>query len=147
MANVSIHARDRATAHGRAYVSPVLDYPSEGGGFQPELVFDEIILEQRRLARREKSKRDAELLQLHVLAVNAMTGSRSQHVRERALSWVDTWEKEALCSPCYITKWRYILNLPASELHQAMLRPDAEGVALRQNTPFGFLKRSCNGQE
>jgi hypothetical protein len=39
--HVSIHARDRATTHGRAYASPVLDYPPEGGGFQPELVFDE----------------------------------------------------------------------------------------------------------
>jgi hypothetical protein len=37
------HARDRATTHGRAYASPVLDYPHEGGGFQPELVFDEFI--------------------------------------------------------------------------------------------------------
>jgi len=26
-------------------------------------------------------------------------------------------------------------------LRQAMLRPDDDGVALRQNTPFGFLKR------
>jgi hypothetical protein len=39
--DVSIHARDRATTHGRGYASPVLDYPPEGGGFQPELVFDE----------------------------------------------------------------------------------------------------------
>jgi hypothetical protein len=39
---VSIHARDRATTHGRAYVSAVLDYPPEGGGFQPELAFDEV---------------------------------------------------------------------------------------------------------
>jgi hypothetical protein len=39
--DVSIHARDRATTHGRAYASPVLDYFPEGGGFQPELVFDE----------------------------------------------------------------------------------------------------------
>ena len=39
---VSIHARNRATTpFGRGYTSPERDYPSEGGGFQPELVFDE----------------------------------------------------------------------------------------------------------
>jgi hypothetical protein len=36
--HVSIHARDRATRYGRAYASPVLGYPPEGRGFQPELV-------------------------------------------------------------------------------------------------------------
>ncbi|MDR1462342.1 MAG: carbon-nitrogen hydrolase family protein [Azoarcus sp.] len=39
--DVSIHARNRATRHGRAYAPPVPDYPSEGGGSQPESVFDE----------------------------------------------------------------------------------------------------------
>ncbi|MDR3088023.1 MAG: dihydrolipoyllysine-residue acetyltransferase [Azoarcus sp.] len=39
--NVSIHARDRATQHGRAYAPPVPDYPPEGGGFKPESVLDE----------------------------------------------------------------------------------------------------------
>jgi hypothetical protein len=40
--DVSIHARNRATtAFGRAYASPKRDYPPEGGGFQPEFVFDE----------------------------------------------------------------------------------------------------------
>ena len=39
---VSIHARNRATEHGRGYAPPpVHDYPTEGGGFQPESVFDE----------------------------------------------------------------------------------------------------------
>ncbi|MDR1662074.1 MAG: FAD-binding protein, partial [Azoarcus sp.] len=42
--NVSIHARDRATRYGRAYASPVLDYPPEGGGLQPEWVSDESAL-------------------------------------------------------------------------------------------------------
>lgn len=101
---------------------------------------DDEILEQRRLARQEKNKRDTELMQLHVLAADAMAGSGSQQVRERALSRVDTWEERALCSLRYITEWRRMLSLPPLELRQAMLRHDAEGVALRQNTPFGFLK-------
>ena len=100
---------------------------------------DDEILEQRRLARQEKSKRDAELMQLHVLAADVMMGSRSQQVRERALSRVDAWEEGALCSLRYIAEWRRMLNLSPPALRQAMLRLDAEGVALRQNTPFGFL--------
>jgi hypothetical protein len=40
--DVSIHARDRATTtFRRAYAPPERDYPPEGGGFQPESVFDE----------------------------------------------------------------------------------------------------------
>ncbi|MDR2208692.1 MAG: protein phosphatase 2C domain-containing protein [Azoarcus sp.] len=41
--NVStIHARNRATTTlGRGYASPKRDYPPKGGGFKPELVFDE----------------------------------------------------------------------------------------------------------
>ncbi|MDR2208624.1 MAG: exodeoxyribonuclease III [Azoarcus sp.] len=40
--DVSIHARNRATTTlGRGYVSPKRDSPPEGGGFKPELVFDE----------------------------------------------------------------------------------------------------------
>jgi hypothetical protein len=101
---------------------------------------DDEILEQRRLARQEKNKRDEELMQLHVLAADAMTDSGSQQVRERALSRVDAWEESALCSPRYIAEWRRMLSLPSSALRQAMLRHDAEGIALRQNTPFGFLK-------
>jgi len=101
---------------------------------------DDEILEKRRLARQEKSKRDAELMQLHVLAADAMTGTNSQQVRERALSRVDTWEERALCSSRYIAEWRRMLSLPPLALRQAMLRSDDDGVALRQNTPFGFLK-------
>ncbi|MCL2589386.1 MAG: hypothetical protein FWD67_00580 [Betaproteobacteria bacterium] len=100
---------------------------------------DEEILEQRRLARLEKSKRDSELMQLHVLAADAMAGSGSQQLRERALSRVDAWEEKALCSLRYITEWRRMLSLPPPALRQAMLRHDADGAALRQNTPFGFL--------
>jgi len=102
---------------------------------------DDEILEQRRLARQEKSKRDAELMQLHMLAADAMMGVSAQQVRERALSTVNAWEERSLCSSDYIAEWRRMLSLPSLALRQAMLRPDDDGVALRQNTPFGFLKR------
>ena len=102
---------------------------------------DDEILEQRRLARQEKSKRDAELLQLHELAADAMAGSEARQVRERALSRVDAWEEKGLCSRYYIDEWRRMLSLPPQALRQAMLRQDGDGTAFRQNTPFSFLMR------
>jgi|GEM_PF-1145599 len=104
------------------------------------LAVDEI-LEQRRLARQEKSQRDAELLQLHVLAADALTSDNAQQVRERALSKVKAWEERSLCSRRYIAEWRRMLSLPSPAMRQAMLRLDDDGIALRQNTPFGFLKK------
>jgi hypothetical protein len=93
------------------------------------------------LARQEKSERDAGLMRLHQLAADAMLNAeQAQEVRERALLQVDKWEKGALCSPNYISAWRSILHFPPMALRAAMLRDDAEGIALRQNTPFGFLK-------
>jgi hypothetical protein len=104
------------------------------------LAVDEI-LEQRRLARQEKSQRDAQLLRLHVLAADALTGDGAQQVRERVLSKIDKWEDTRLCSSRYIAEWRRMLSLPPLAMRQAMLRSDDDGIALRQNTPFGFLKR------
>jgi len=102
------------------------------------LAVDEI-LEQRRAARQEKSRRDAELLQLHILAADALTSDSAQQVRERALSKVNAWEERSLCSRRYIVEWRRMLSLPPVAMREAMLRPDGEGIALRQNSPFGFL--------
>lgn len=99
------------------------------------------ILEQRRLARQEKRERDADLMNLHRLAVDALRdASEAQEVRERALLQIDKWERGSLCNPRYIAEWRKILDLPLASLCQVMLHNDAEGVALRQNSPFGFLK-------
>jgi hypothetical protein len=103
---------------------------------------DDEILQQRRLARRQNSERDERLVRLHRFAADAMAGAQARQVRQRALTWVDTWEEKALCSPRYIAEWRRILDLPPVLLRQAMLRDGDEGVALRQNTPFGFLLKS-----
>lgn len=100
------------------------------------------VLEQRRLARLEKSKCDEELVRLHERAADAMMNCLgAESVRFRALSQVDKWEKGSLCSPKYISMWRSILNMPPVAARQAMLRRDGEGAALRQNSPFGFLKK------
>lgn len=101
---------------------------------------DESILEQRRQARLEKSQKDAELLQLHKAIAEVLGKPDAANVRARALAQVDKWEHDSLCNPRYVSLWRNVLSLPIAALRAAMLRDDPEGVALRQNSPFGFLK-------
>lgn len=103
-------------------------------------MFNENILEQRRQARFEKSRKDAELMQLHKAVADALGKPDAANVRARALAQVAKWEHGSLCNPRYVTLWRSVLGLPIAALRAAMLRDDAEGVALRQNSPFGFLK-------
>jgi hypothetical protein len=104
--------------------------------------------EQRRLARQEKAERDAYLMRLHQLAADVLlNGNDAQWVRERALLQVEKWERDSLCSRSYITAWRSILKMDSpAELRGSMLRDGDEGVALRQNTPFGFLKERLRWQ-
>jgi hypothetical protein len=97
------------------------------------------ILEQRRQARAEKCLVDAALVELHVKACGALSGASGGAVRERALQQVARWESAHLCEMHYIDAWRNILNLPLASIKAAILREDAEGIALRQNSPFGFL--------
>lgn len=97
------------------------------------------ILEQRRQARAEKNLVDAALVELHVKAHDALSSASGDGVRERALQQVARWESAHLCDMHYVDAWRNILNLPLASIKPAMLREDAEGIALRQNSPFGFL--------
>jgi hypothetical protein len=60
-------------------------------------------------------------------------------VREHALLQIDKWDRGHLCNLHYVQAWRHILNLPAPSIPDAILRQDAEGIALRQNSHFGFL--------
>lgn len=101
---------------------------------------NENILEQRRQARIEKNRKDAELMQLHKVVADVLDKPDAADVRARALAQVAKWEHGSLCNPRYVTLWRGILNMPIAALRAAMLRDDAEGVALRQNSPFGFFK-------
>jgi hypothetical protein len=104
------------------------------------LMDPENILQLRQQARLDKRLADAELRALHERAVDALLDDpRREEVRQKALLQVDRWERDQLCSPRYINAWRYILDLMPAELSQAILRDDAEGIALRQNSPFGFL--------
>jgi hypothetical protein len=99
-------------------------------------------LELRLEAKMEKSFRDAHLLDIHRIACDqfALPDMR-ESVRSRAQFRVDQWESGHLCSPRYIAAWRRILGLNPQDFRAEVLRADAEGVALRQNTPFGFLAR------
>ncbi len=98
------------------------------------------ILEQRRQARAEKHLADANLLALHKQAAEALLDPKlGVQVREHALRQVDKWDSGRLCNLHYVQAWRRILSLPAPSIPAAILRQDAEGIALRQNSPFGFL--------
>lgn len=100
------------------------------------------VLEQRRQARAAKHLVDAALVDLHLKAASALLSpSESADVRAQALQQVARWERDHLCNPRYVDAWRTILNLPLASIQSAMLRDDSEGVALRQNSPFGFLLR------
>lgn len=97
-------------------------------------------LERRAQARAAKRQADAEIFRLSERAVAAMTDPvHGCEVRARALASVDLWEQRRLCHSRYVDAWRAILALPTSALAAAILREDEEGVALRQNSPFGFL--------
>ena len=101
---------------------------------------ESMVLEQRRQARAAKYLADSALLDLHRKAANALLApGEGAHVRERALQQVEKWQRQHLCNPRYVQAWRNILDLPAASIPAAMLREDAEGIALRQNSPFGFL--------
>jgi hypothetical protein len=95
----------------------------------------------RQQARAAKSAQDARLVSLHHAAAAALAAPGAGVVREAALAQVSRWEAGRLCSSHYIALWRNILALAPAEAEQAMLQPDGEGPALRQNTPFGFLLR------
>lgn len=98
------------------------------------------LLEQRRQARAAKQLVDASLLDLHKKAATALQDpQQGQQVREHALHQIDKWDRGHLCSIHYVQAWRDILSLPAPSIPAAILRQDAEGIALRQNSPFGFL--------
>lgn len=100
----------------------------------------EDVFEQRRLARMGKSQADALLVSLHHKAADALQDRHDgERVRRLALARVEKWDREQLCNPRYVIAWRAILNMPVASMCESMLTEEAEGVSLRQNSPFGFL--------
>src|SRR3989304_6991301 len=98
------------------------------------------IIEQRRLARRDKHQSDDRLVNLHRKAVEALLDQRDgERVRRLALERVEKWDSEQLCNPRYVKAWRNLLNMHVAIMCEAILTNDPDGVSLRQNSPFGFL--------
>lgn len=99
---------------------------------------------QHMAAKAEKVRRDMRLRELHRIASERLADDAlGAQARLRAIHRVDLWESRRLCSRDYITAWRRLLALDAASFRHEVLS-DAPGmVALRQNTPFGFLLREC----
>lgn len=99
------------------------------------------ILKMRKQARAEKALVDEELMSLHILAIDVLRDpDQSAAVRQRALEQIQKWQDNALCLPRYVAEWRRLLALPIDDMAVIVLCPDAAGVDLRQNSPFGFLR-------
>jgi len=97
---------------------------------------------QHMAAKAEKVRRDMKLRELHRIASERLADdAMGAQARLRAIHRVDLWESRGLCSGDYIAAWRRLLALDAASFRNEVLS-DAPGmVALRQNTPFGFLLR------
>lgn len=97
------------------------------------------LLAARSAARLEKRVRDDALLEVHrKLAHRLGAGAEANRLRQKAEEQVARWESARLCHPRYVNEWRGLLRGPLAQLRAAMVRDDADGVALRQNSPFGF---------
>jgi hypothetical protein len=98
---------------------------------------DDMLFIERRSAREEKAREDDEAVAFHrrVMALLA-DPARSGAIMVDAKGRVAKWEQRGLCSPYYIDAWNAIIELPVEEMASEILRADAEGIALRQNTPF-----------
>ena len=99
---------------------------------------ENIVLSMRREARAKKRLGDDKLMLLHDLAVGEIRRNKAT-VLGKARFQIAKWEANRLCHQSYIDSWRSILSLPADAMESAMLDDSAQGVALRQNSPFGFL--------
>ncbi len=100
----------------------------------------ESLLQARAAARQQHLATVDALRSLHERAVEALTDPAScDRVRAAALARVAQWEIGHLCHTSYVTTWRALLNLPVAELAVRVLSDSSEAVALRQNSPFGFL--------
>jgi hypothetical protein len=99
------------------------------------------LLAARRAARAEKAAADQILLDAHRVVAERLSrasASAATALRARASAQVDRWEHDGLCHASYVRAWRALLGQPLHALCAGMLREDALGVALRQNSPFGF---------
>jgi PHD/YefM family antitoxin component YafN of YafNO toxin-antitoxin module len=94
----------------------------------------------RHLARAQQSMLEKDRLIRHQrIAIDLLSlPAKARHeMVERALSVVEQWRRQQLCSADYIDRWATILRLPTKEIAQALVSDhDGWGVALRQNSPW-----------
>ena len=93
------------------------------------------------LARERTRARTLERRLAHVLiAARLLASPRAEAgaLVARASRVVDLWQRERLCSPHYVSRWRAMLRGPREHVARALLEPGAWGDALFQNTPWSF---------
>ncbi len=111
-------------------------------------MLDSSVLEKRSAARAAKAVGDSALLELHLRAAKALAdAAAAPAVRAQAMAVVQRWADNQLCDMAYVHAWRRVLAMEPGRSAAAMLGTDAAAVALRQNTPFGFLMASAAAVE
>jgi transcriptional regulator with XRE-family HTH domain len=96
---------------------------------------------ERQLAReRERVRRVERRLGHARLAARLLTAARpdARRLIAQARAVVDRWERDRICSPHYISRWRDLLTGPVERVAQALLEPGDWADALLQNTPWSF---------
>lgn len=90
-----------------------------------------------RAARAAQRRVDLERLAGHAEVAEAL---RDPHQRAEllAIAWssVARWERERLCSPCYVEAWRDLLAGNLDALCALLIEDSGHATALRQNSPF-----------
>ncbi len=97
-----------------------------------------------RFAAIEKKERaDRKLLEFHQAIVDKLRArpETEKRVLSKALAQVELWEREEVCSPEYISRWRSALDGGADAIQAKVLNERSWAKALVQNSPFGFMAR------
>lgn len=120
--------RDVHCAHGLERLGSVVASPAKEHSADPRR-------EARKVQRQVESLR---LLKHHriALVLAAAAGAAAAPI-DMALETVDRWERDHLCSPEYVQRWRQWLARPAGELVVLITSTDDPwALAMRQNSPF-----------
>jgi transcriptional regulator with XRE-family HTH domain len=104
--------------------------PREGGSALPTL----LARERERACRLDRRRRHAALAARLVSMSRPQANALVQVARER----VDRWERDALCSRHYISRWRAMLAGRREHVAAVLLDPGERADALFQNSPWSF---------
>jgi hypothetical protein len=103
----------------------------------------EALLTARAAARRSQAQVDLQLRQLHERALHALSDPMTRdEVLATARARIAVWQQRNLCHVSYVNRWTALLQLSPNEMAEVVLGDDGDAVALRQNSPFGFLAAS-----